>query len=218
MQYECRFIGEDVEPGGIPREKAAPVRFYLPVTHEPPLSKTEAGVLWSENYIYAFFRAYDKDIYSYKTERDSWTYEDDVLEFFFQTDPAEEPYYNFEINALNTVYDAYNLRRATAGGDQRWRHWNCEGLKSAVTIKGTLNDAFDVDEYWDLDIAVPFSSLRLKDGKTRPDPGDEWLFALSRFDYSVYLPDGIELSSTARFSKHEDFHRFEEWDTLVFIG
>ena len=51
-----------------------------------------------------------------------------------------------------------------------------------VHIEGTLNDHEDEDEFWQLEAAIP-------------EPGDEWLFHLSRYDYSVYLPEGVELSS-----------------------
>ena len=194
--------------------RAEPVEFYVPPTGKQPLSKTEAGLLWDRDYLYVGFKAYDKDIFSYLTERDSNTCSEDVLEVFFNTFPDEEPYYNFEINALNTIFDAYNLRRHTAGGGHRWKRWDCAGLVSAVKIVGTINEPGDVDEYWGLEMAIPFSSLNLG-GNKRPEEGQNWTFHLARYDYSVYLPDGVELSSSARLSK-ADFHRYEEWDTLAF--
>ena len=217
IMYECRFINEDIEIGvGLGeklRQIAAPVEFFVPVTHEKPISKTEAGLLWNEKYIYAFFRAYDKDIFAYHTERDSHTCDDDVLEFFFKTDPDKEPYYNFEINALNTIFDAYTIRRG-AGKGHRWKRWNCEGLKSAVSIKGTINDPSDVDDYWELEMAIPFASLE-PGNKKSPKPGDEWLFNLSRYDYSVYQPDGVELSASSRLTE-VNFHKNSDWNRLAF--
>lgn len=218
--YECRFVREEIPIGGEVASKlwknAAPAKFYVPLTHADPISNTEAGVLWSENCLYTFFRAYDKDIFAYHTERDSTTCQDDVLELFFKTRLNKEPYYNFEINALATVYDAYNLKSdEKAGGSRRWSKWNCEGLKVAARIQGTLNDPTDVDEYWELEIAVPFASLDLG-GKSRPEPADEWLCHLARYDYSVYLPEGCELSSTARLNK-VNFHLCEEWNCLRFV-
>jgi hypothetical protein len=218
--YECRYINTSITIDGdfdkpIWR-KAEPIKFFLPVTYDQPQSHTEAGLLWDDNYLYAGFKAYDKDIFAYNTERDSSTCNDDVLEFFFKTNPNEEPYYNFEINALNTVYDAFNLRRHAAGGGHRWKRWDCAGLKSAVKIKGTINDPSDEDEYWSLEIAIPFSSLNIgrKIGD-HPVEGREWTFHLARYDYSVYLKTGVELSSSARLSI-VDFHKYEDWGRLVF--
>jgi hypothetical protein len=187
----------------------------LPVTHEEPLSKTEGRILWDDRCLYVGFKAHDKDIFSYFTERDSRTCDEDVLEVFLKPDAAKDPYYNFEINAINTVYDALNLKRGAGGSDHhRWSRWDCAGLKSAVFIQGTLNDPSDVDEFWQLEVAIPFAGLPTLTGP--PRVGDRWLFHLARYDYSVYLPEGVELSSCAPLTR-VDFHRYEHWISLHFV-
>ena len=218
--YECLYIKEPVKIDGKlnePAWKRAEVidNFVIPVTHKKPISKTEARLLWDAQYLYAGFKAYDKDIYSYYENRDDPTCQEDVLEVFFKTDIKKEPYYNFEINALGTVYDAFNIRRGTAGGDRRWNKWDCKELKVATFIKGTLNNYEDVDEYWQLEVAIPFASLPTLKGKI-PKHNDTWLFHLARYDYSIYLPKGVELSSCAPLPK-VNFHRFEDWLTLRFV-
>ena len=218
--YDCHYTARPIKIDGLLNEpqwqRADLVHFRIPVTLKDPLSKTEGRLLWDEHYLYVAFKAYDKDIYSYLTERDSPTCNEDVLEIFLKTHSEKEPYYNFEINALNTVYDAFNLKRNAGGPDHhRWSRWNCEGLKSAVVINGTLNDCKDIDEYWQLEVAVPFDELPTLEGRP-PVVGDEWLFHLGRYDYSVYLPDGVELSSCAPCSE-VNFHRYEDWITLRFV-
>ena len=188
----------------------------IPVSNETPLSRTEAALLWDQTHLYAAFKAFDKDIWSYFTERDSITCEEDVLELFLKPDPGSDPYYNFEINAINTVYDAFNRKRGAGGNDHhRWSRWNCDGLRSAVTVQGTINDPSDVDEYWQLELAIPFADLPTLQGRP-PAPGDTWRFHAARYDWSVYLPEGVELSSCARFTK-PDFHRYEDWPELRFV-
>ncbi len=218
--YHCHFSKQAIAIDGDFDKpvwrKSSPIRFYIPGTGQAPESKTEAGLLWDENYLYVCFKAYDKDIFAYHTERDSSTCRDDVLEVFFKTESSKEHYYNFEINALNTVYDAHNLRRNTAGGHHRWKRWNCNGLKSCVTIKGSLNHPYDIDEYWQLELAIPFRELDLG-GKEQPETGDKWLFSLCRYDYSVYLEEGVELSSSSRLTV-ADFHKWEDWNDLEFVG
>lgn len=216
--YCCPFISEPIKIDGFLDEpvwqNAKPLDFSIPVTFKSPLSKTEARLLWDKRYLYVGFNAYDKDIWGYYTERDEYTYNEDVLEIFLKTDPEKEPYYNFEINALGTVYDAFSIRRRSAGSRHRWGKWNCEGLEVGIHIEGTLNKWEDEDEYWQMEVAIPFAGLPDLKGKI-PQPGDEWLFHLSRYDYSVYLPEGVELSSCARFSQ-VDFHRYEDWPTFRF--
>ena len=195
---------------------AEPTKWYKILTSDEPISKTEAGILWSDNYVYVNYKAYDKDIFAVNTERNSHTCDDDVLEFFFSPIPENGWYYNFEINALNTVYDAYQPKPNFAGGGNRWKMWDCKGLKSAVKIKGKINDPFVMDEYWQLQIAVPFNELKLKAGKEKPEIGDKWTFMLSRYDYSIYLPgDGVELSATNILSEIA-FHVPHIWNYLEF--
>ena len=217
--YPCRFTPEPVKVDGKLDEPAwhkAPVLdFFIPVTGAKPESKTEGRVMWDREYLYVGFKAYDQDIWGYHTARDAQTCNEDVLEVFFKTGVDEEAYYNFEINALGTVYDAFNIRRAAAGGHYRWSQWNCPGLKVGVKIEGTLNNWKDVDEYWQMEVAIPFAGLPTLKGKP-PAENDVWLFHLSRYDYSVYLPEGEELTSCAPLKK-VDFHRYEDWLKLKFV-
>ena len=168
-----------------------------------------------QKFIYIGFKAYDKDIWSYFTQRDDPTCQEDALEFFFKTDPSKDPYYNFEINALGTIYDAFSLKRFAGGhNNHRWKMWNCEWARVKIFINGEINNPDVVDEYWNMELAIPFAELPTLNGKS-PEPGDEWLFHLSRYDYSIYLPKGVELSSCAHLSE-VNFHKCEDWMQLVF--
>lgn len=221
--YECRFSPEPIRIDGLLDEQAwetAPVLdFHIPVTNAIPQGRSFGRLLWDAKYLYVGIKAFDKDIWGHLTERDSPTYKEDVLEVFLRPDLRGPGYYNFEINPLGTVYDAFSMRR-NAGGpdDDRWKRWNCEGLLVGIDIKGTVNDWSDIDEYWCLEVAIPFAGLPTLDGRI-PSPGEAWGFHLSRYDYSIYLDEGVELSSTARFTKAEGsfFHRYEEWQTLRFV-
>ncbi|MCK4244536.1 MAG: carbohydrate-binding family 9-like protein [Candidatus Omnitrophica bacterium] len=199
-------------------QKAEPINFYHlrrkdPQDYREPESPTIGKLLWDKDYFYVSFKAYDKDIWGYYTERDETTYREDVLEIFLKPDAQKASYYNFEINALGTVYDAFNFKRGFAGGSHRWSKWNCEGLKIGIKVKGSLNNWKDEDECWVLEVAIPFSAF--KEITLSPKIGDEWSFALCRYDYSVYLEEGRELSSSAKLSKL-NFHLWEDYDRLLF--
>ena len=217
--YRCVYTPDPINIDGSLQDPSwnlgENLEFFIPVTNAEPLSKTEAKILWDNDYLYVGFKAYDKDIWSYFTERNADTYHEDCLEIFFNTDPDKEPYFNFEINALGTIYDAYNLKRNAGGpSSHRWRLWDIEGIKVAVVIKGELNNPEVIDECWQMEVAIPFAGLPTMNGKS-PSPDDTWLFHLSRYDYSIHLPDGVELSSTAHQSA-EDFHNCADWQHLVF--
>lgn len=187
--------------------------FVLPVEEEAPEGKTAAKMTWDQTHLYVAFRAIDEDIWSLLDTHDATTYREDALEIFLKPDPDAETYYNFEINAKGTVMDAYHVRSG-APMAHRWRHWNCDGLKVAVKIVGTLNHWEDRDEYWQLEVAIPFAALPSLNG-VPPQVGDRWSFLLARCEYSVYLEDGCELSACARLSE-PSFHAAEEWMPLLF--
>ncbi len=216
--YECHRASGPVTIDGKLDEadwQSVPgVNFYLPVTGAKPISNTEGKVLWDDKCLYVAFKASDKDIWSYMTDRDSQTCLEDVLEIFFKTDPTKEPYCNFEINALGTVYDAYTIKKADGCMDGRWKRWNCKGLKVGISINGTLNNPNDIDDYWIMEVAIPFSSLPSLGGKI-PNVGDKWMFQLARYDYSVYLSNGMQFFASVPLSK-PDFHMPNEWQTLQF--
>ncbi len=220
--YICRqTAGRIVIDGSLDEadwRKAESVNFYRLdkedlQNHFPAESPAIGKLLWDKDYLYVGLKAFDKDIWGYYTKRDEQTCREDVLEIFLKPNAQRESYYNFEINALGTVFDAFDVKRRFAGGSYRWSKWNCEGLMTGINIKGTLNDWKDKDEYWQLEVAIPFSAF--KETASPPEPGDEWSFAFCRYDYSIYLKKGLELSSTAKLSKF-NFHFWEDYDKLLF--
>ncbi len=113
--YECHHILETINVDGLldelAWEKAPTLDFYIPVTHSTPQSLSYGKLLWDEKYLYVGIKAYDKDIWGFHTERDSPTCNEDVLEVFLKPRKDSGAYYNFEINPLGTVYDAFNVKR-----------------------------------------------------------------------------------------------------------
>lgn len=220
INYDCHRASSPIKIDGKIDEpdwlRAEIVTFIVPVTNADAQSRTEAKVLWDDKYLYVSYKAFDKDVWSYLDKRDSSTCQEDCLECFIQPDPKAAPYMNFEINALGTVYDACALSRYAGGGDcHRWRRWNCKELKVGITVDGTRNNPSDVDNSWQMEVAIPFANLPPLNGRI-PKVGDTWNILLARYDYSVYLPDGVELSSCSSLSK-VSFHNADEWSHLVFM-
>lgn len=214
--YTCNYTSSTIVIDGVVNEpawqKAHALKFYVPVTHAHPVSPTEGKALWDDKNLYVAFNAVDKDLWGTLTEHDSTTFHNDVLEIFFMPDPAGAIYYNIEINVLGAVFDAQQVPGMRMSERVAW---NCEGIEFTTALHGTLNKRDDVDESWQLEVAIPFSSIPILHGKS-PIAGMIWPFHLARYDYSVYLPEGKELSSCAPMSMVK-FHHPPDWLKLHFI-
>jgi len=186
--------------------------FRVPVTGARAKHPTSARLLWSDDFLYLAVVMEDLDIYGLKKERDSWTWEDDVVELFLKPSDVEPAYFEIHVTPLGTILDLLIARRGAAGNIDRWKDWDSQ-IKAAVSISGTLNNWKDQDKGWVVEAAIPLSAFTPTAHK--PQLGDRWRFAVSRYDYSVYLPEGKELSCSAPLTVL-DFHHYEDFDLLDF--
>ena len=85
---------------GAPRSQ----RFVDIVTGKPAWFDTRVAMLWDDHCLYFGFAAEETDVWATLTQRDSKIYEDNDLEVFIA---GKDGYYEFEINALNTVYEVF---------------------------------------------------------------------------------------------------------------
>ncbi len=177
------------------------------------VTATTAKLLWDDRYLYFAADMEDHDLFALTKERNGMTWEDDVFELFFKPSEKKPAYYEFQVNALNTALELYLPSRG-AGGYRRFAPESKLGLESAVKLRGTLNKYDDRDRGWTVEGRIPWTAFKATGG--RPAVGDRWKFALCRYDYSVYL-ERQELSSTAPLTQ-PDFHRYEDYGELVFVG
>jgi hypothetical protein len=184
--------------------------FRLPETIEKPQEATAARFLWDDQHLYFAAVCEDKDVYALHKTHDSNTWEDDAVELFLKPQDHAHHYYEVHVTALNTTLDLLIPRRG-AGTFHRFTPWESD-IRSAVIVKGTLNEWRDTDKGWIVEAAIPLAAFAQDTPK--PQLGDRWRFAVCRYNYSVYL-DGKELSSTARLTE-ADFHRHEEYDYVEF--
>jgi hypothetical protein len=109
-RYTCyRAAGPIVVDGKLaePSWRLAPAStpFVDIVTGEPAWFDTRVALLWDDDYLYFGFRAEETDVRGTLTERDSRIWEENDLEVFIGG--GRDAYYEFEINALNTVYEVF---------------------------------------------------------------------------------------------------------------
>ena len=79
-------------------------RFVDLVSGEPGFLGTRMAALWDERALYIGFWIEEPQVRASLTERDSYIWFDNDVEVFIAGDDC---YYEFEVNALNTVYEVF---------------------------------------------------------------------------------------------------------------
>lgn len=99
--------------------RAAPrsSRFVDIVTGEAAWFDTHVALLWDDDHLYFGFSAEERDVWATLTERDSKIYEENDLEIFIA---GKDAYYEFEINARNTIYEVFWIWKDVHGAGGRY--------------------------------------------------------------------------------------------------
>src|SRR5947209_9409638 len=222
--FECRWARTPITIDGKADEEAwkhAQVidNFYLPwlgPKARKAKTATKAKLLWDREYLYFFADMEDADLYADVKEHNGMTWENDVFELFFKPADDRPGYYEFQVNAAGTIFDLFIPRRGS-GGYRRYKDDTKFHVEAKVVLRGTLNKWTDRDEGWSVEGRIPWKDFLRTGG--RPAAGEQWKFALCRYDYSVDF-EGPELSTCAPLKSlsHPDFHHFEDYATLTFVG
>lgn len=170
--------------------------------------KTEARVLYDENFIYFAFRCADDNIWSTMRRRDQHLWEEEVVEVFLQADPNQPSYIELEVNPLGTMLDIYMLaaRKPLVYGS-----WNSQKLQWAVQVDGTV-DGKTGDREWTCEIALPVEDI-VTAPHLPPQPGDRWRMNLYRGEQRPKAAN-LAWSPTMR----DDFHIPQRFGEIVFSG
>jgi len=174
------------------------------VTGEPAWFETRVALLWDEQYLYFGFTAEEPNVRATLTERDSHIYDDNDLEIFIA---GQDAYYEFEINALNTIYEVFWIwKDALVPGSPyygvpefdptRRKIMTLSGVGGHLHERGArwgflewdfpelLHQVRLTDRGWTAELAFPWAGLAwLADGRSLPpQDGDVWRIDCSRFE------------------------------------
>lgn len=186
-----------------------------------PSRSTEVRMLWDEEKLYILFIAADPDVWSTLTERDDHLWNEEVVELYADPDGDGENYMEIEVNPLNTIVDLLLSKPGRQGG-QSYFEWSPQ-YQTAVHVEGTLNDPSDQDQYWSMEMALPwtvFTSAMLDvagDRSVPPQPGDAWRFNFYRYERfrDEIGETGIEYSAWSPVGEI-NFHRPDRFGRVVF--
>ena len=143
--------------------------------------KTTWGILWDDSNLYFSFDCYDSDIVAPAYKRDDMVYNDDCVEVFLLPDIRFRTFWEIVVSPSGSIFDSVECKRAQLWGSDLDPSQNMNGLKTGITVRGTLNKSDDTDQGYTVEICGPFKELP---GYTRTGPktGDRLHFMLVRLD------------------------------------
>ena len=149
---------------------------------------TAVRIWYDDEALYLAWTCRDVDIQATFTNRDDHLWEEEVVEFFV-TPKSLTRYFEFEWNPLNTVFDAIinndlDERGVSKGIRGEW-DYTAKGLTNAVKVKGTINNSSDKDEYWQVEVRLPFSDL----GHPSPKAKAVWRANFYRYNRTKGRPE-----------------------------
>lgn len=157
-----------------------------------PKYNTQVKMLWDEHYLYVFANLEEPNIWGDLYQRDTVIYYNNDFEIFIDPSGDTYNYGEIEVNALNTVWDLM-LDKPYRTQGKADDNWNLDSLKTAVDIKGTLNNPNDTDTSWSVEMAIPLVQImQLKNSKEkRPVAGEQWRVNFSRVNWDHDILNGL---------------------------
>ncbi len=160
-------------------------RFQDIISGQPALHDTFAAVLWDEVNIYVAYHVEEPFVGASFTSNNAPVWQENDVEIFIA---GQDAYYEFEINAFNTTYealfiwtDAYERGGFAASAEFERKkmqgfngveykthprgkrlgnfNWHFPGKQTAVFIDGTINNHRDHDRGWTVELAFPWKGL-----------------------------------------------------------
>lgn len=149
-----------------------------------PLQKTRVKMLWDKEYLYIAAEITEQHIWAKLQQRDTVIFYDNDFEVFIDPDGDTHGYYEFEINAFNTIWDLL-LTKPYRDKGSAIDAWDIAGIKTAVKIHGTINNPSDTDDKWIVELAFPFSVL--EEWGSLPSEGSQWRINFSRVNWRTVI-------------------------------
>ncbi|BDD12770.1 hypothetical protein FUAX_52020 (plasmid) [Fulvitalea axinellae] len=155
-----------------------------------PRFKTRAKMLWDDKYLYVSAELEEPHLWGKLTKDESIIYYDNDFEIFIDPNSDTHLYHEFEINVLGTKWDLM-LDKPYREGGLHVNGWDMKGLKSAVSVDGTINDPSDTDKGWSVEVALPLASLsETQFGRALPRHGTQWRINFSRVEWKHEIKKG----------------------------
>jgi hypothetical protein len=157
--------------------------FQLNATGAASRVKTQVKLWYDSEALYLGWVCADPDIQATFSKRDSKFWEEEVVEFFATAETNDlGKYFELQWNPLNGQFDAVIYNELGTNGVSKSFHgdwaYTAAGMRSAVQVKGTVQNSDDKDALWSVEVRIPFADLK----RPVPKKGEIWRANFYRFE------------------------------------
>ena len=177
-----------------------------------PKYKTNAKMLWGDDFLYVGAVLEEPNIIAKLTQRDTIIYYDNDFEVFIDPDNDGHNYFEIEVNARNVLFDLILEKPYRVGGDFLLQ-WDCPGIQSAIHCEGTLNNPNDTDKFWSVEMAIPREAITLSFNNLL-QAGNVWRINFSRVQWLKKPEENWVWNATGRI----DMHMPDRWGYMLLAG
>lgn len=177
-------------------EKASFTENFIDIEGQDiPTYQTNVKMLYDQEYLYFYAKMEEPHVWGTLKQRDTVIFYNNDFEIFIDPDGDTHNYMEFEMNALNTVWDLFIVkpyREPAPIVDS----WDIQGLQSAVYVSGSLNDPSDTDEFWSVEVAMPWSVLTEASRHPNVPEKEFWRINFSRVHWDHQIVNGSYIRKT----------------------
>ncbi|UOB18090.1 carbohydrate-binding family 9-like protein [Abyssalbus ytuae] len=231
--YIAYHTTENITIDGIPSEEAwqkiSPTGLFTDIEgHKTPKYSTSVKILWDKECIYFLAEMEEPHVWGNLKQKDTIIFYNNDFEIFIDPDNDTHNYYEFEINALNTLWDLF-ITKPYREGTPVLNDWDAKGFQSAIQIQGTLNNPDDTDKGWTLEIAIPLAVFKTSYFHDNNPANKFWRVNFSRVNWDFQLINNKysrKKDSKGNFAAEYnwvwsptgviDMHRPEDWGYVYF--
>jgi hypothetical protein len=169
-----------------------------------PAHAMTARLIWDREALYYASEMTDADVRSFGVKQNDSLWNGDVFELFFKPSRDRPEYFEFQANPKSVRFEAAFLERNKPA----------EPIEARRSL-GMTAVAVVTDKGWSVEGRIPWSAFEPR--CKRPEAGEEWTFALCRYDYVGPEKTPPVLMSSAPLTR-PSFHQFEDYGRLRFEG
>lgn len=190
-KYVAYHTQDSIVVDGIPNEKSwkkAPFTddFIDIEGLKIPKYRTRVKMLWDEKFLYFLAEIEEPNVWATLKKSDTVIFYNNDFEIFMDPDGDTHNYIEYEMNAMNTVWDLFIVKPYREAAPIL-NNWDIKGMESAVQVHGTLNNPDDIDKGWTVEIAFPWKSLLEASPENKIPKEKFWRINFSRVNWDFQL-------------------------------